>query len=126
MLFRSTNMFSVMLIPCFEMVYCLPFESVIRMDAYEYVCSNLSNNCFRTGFFCSISLLDVTFIPFPFTFQVFVVLIDYLSIENGVIFVNSFHVSGKVCTVRRKKDLAEFIHSTKSFSSFINNIACFI
>ena len=55
-----------------------------------------------------------------------VVLIDYLSIENGVIFVNSFHVSGKVCTVRRKKDLAEFIHSTKSFSSFINNIACFI
>ena len=114
-------MFSVMLIPCFEMVYCLPFESVIRMDAYEYVCSNLSNNCFRIGFFCSISLLDTTF-----TFQVFVVLIDYLSIENGVIFVNSFHVSGKVCTVRRKKDLAEFIHSTKSFSSFINNIACFI
>ncbi len=100
---NSTNMFSVMLIPCFEMVYCLPFESVIRMDAYEYVCSNLSNNCFRIGFFCSISLLDVTFIPFPFTFQVFVVLIDYLSIGNGIWFVNRFRISGKVSAVRRKK-----------------------
>ena len=69
-------------------------------------------------FFCSISLLDVTFIPFPFTFHVFVVLIDYLSIENGVIFVNSFHVSGKVCTVRRKKDLAEFYTLHKVFFIF--------